>query len=237
MKDASSNWPSSGLFSPPPISGRTALGDRVIQSLKPRTAHLSANRLPFFSSPVTGNPCNDSGRHRICRSAVSATRAIHQSVAPHPPPAFPPTALRLTKYYVAAPENTISRMYTISSSPARRRACPSFPVHVRTYIRREARHRSSIDPKRIRGKRARRWINTKTSVTHDQAEPSSAISSCFALAQTSPCAAVAFFFHVHVHATVYACECACIFFILVPVFSFSSPLSYPAHNALYATPI
>lgn len=117
---------------------------------------------------------------------------------------------------------------------------PRFPctyVHVRTYIRREARHRSSIDPKRIRGKRARRWINTKTSVTHDQAEPSSAISSCFALAQTSPCAAVAFFFHVHVHATVYACECACIFFILVPVFSFSSPLSYPAHNALYATPI
>lgn len=86
VKDASSNWPSSGLFSPSPISGRTALGDRVIQSLKPRTAHLSANRLPFFSSPVTGNPCNDSGRHRICRSAVSTTRAIHQSVAPHPLP-------------------------------------------------------------------------------------------------------------------------------------------------------
>lgn len=142
MKDASSNWPSSGLFSPPPISGRTALGDRVIQSLKPRTAHLSANRLPFFSSPVTGNPCNDSGRHRICRSAVSATRAIHQSVAPHPPPAFPPTALRLTKYYVAAPENTISRMYTILvprtttslSLVSRARTC----TYVHTYVEKRA---------------------------------------------------------------------------------------------------
>jgi len=31
----------------------------------------------------------------------------------------------------------------------------------------------SPPPKRIRGKRARRWINTKTSVTHDQPRPSS----------------------------------------------------------------
>lgn len=131
-------------------------------------------------------------------------------------------------YHILVPRTTTSL-----SLVSRARTC----TYVHTYVRREARHRSSIDPKRIRGKRARRWINTKTSVTHDQAEPSSAISSCFALAQTSPCAAVAFFFHVHVHATVYACECACIFFILVPVFSFSSPLSYPAHNALYATPI
>lgn len=203
--------------------------------MKPRTAHLSANRLPFFSSPVTGNPCNDSGRHRICRSAVSATRAIHQSVAPHPPPAFPPTALRLTKYYVAAPENTISRMYTISSSPARRRACPSFPVHVRTYIRREARHRSSIDPKRIRGKRARRWINTKTSVTHDQAEPSSAISSCFALAQTSPCAAVAFFFpRTRTRDCVCVRVCARVFFLSSFLF-FRFPLRFPILHTTLCT--
>lgn len=111
-------------------------------------------------------------------------------------------------------------------------------VRARTYVQ----NRSSIDPKRIRGKRARRWINTKTSVTHDQAEPSSAISSCFALAQTSPCAAVAFFstyMYTCICARVCMCVCiyVCIFFTLVPVFSFSSPLSYPAHNALYATPI
>lgn len=35
----------------------------------------------------------------------------------------------------------------------------------------------SPPPKRIRGKRARRWINTKTSVTHDQPRPSSVSSS------------------------------------------------------------
>lgn len=134
-------------------------------------------------------------------------------------------------------------------SPARRRACPSCRCTCSTYVCAEARHRSSIDPKRIRGKRARRWINTKTSVTHDQAEPSSAISSCFALARTSPCVAVAFisFSRTHVCACyirVYTLGCvrvrarACIFFFtLVPVFPFSSPLSYPAHNALYATPI
>lgn len=141
-------------------NGGTALGDRVIQSLKPRLAHLSANRLPFFSSPVTGNPCNDSGRHRICRSAVSTTRAIHQSVAPLPPWSVlrPRTALQLTKYYVAASENTADACVRL---PTRR--CPRARVRVRTIAR------SSIDPKRIRGKRARRWINTKTSVTHDQA--------------------------------------------------------------------
>lgn len=126
-------------------------------------------------------------------------------------PAFPPTTLRLTKYYVAAPENTISRMYHRVPCTTTSLSLVSVYVHVRA----EARHRSSIDPKRIRGKRARRWINTKTSVTHDQAEPSSAISSCFALAQTSPCAAVAFFstyMYTYMRGYVRVCMRVCIFF-------------------------
>lgn len=126
-------------------------------------------------------------------------------------PAFPPTTLRLTKYYVAAPENTISRMYHRVPCTTTSLSLVSVYVHVRA----EARHRSSIDPKRIRGKRARRWINTKTSVTHDQAEPSSAISSCFALAQTSPCAAVAFFstyMYTYMRVCIYVYICVYFFY-------------------------
>lgn len=154
---------------------------------------------------------------------------------------FPPTALRLTKYYVA--ENTISRMYR--PSPARRQACPSCRctcTYVHTYVRAEARHRSSIDPKRIRGKRARRWINTKTSVTHDQAEPSSAISSCFALARTSPCVAVAFisFSRTHVCACyirVYTLGCvrARAYFFLLSFLFFRFPLRFPILHTTLCT--
>lgn len=147
-------------------------------------------------------------------------------------PAFPPTTLRLTKYYVAAPENTISRMYHRVPCTTTSLSLVSVYVHVRA----EARHRSSIDPKRIRGKRARRWINTKTSVTHDQAEPSSAISSCFALAQTSPCAAVAFFPRIRICACIYVCVCTCVrvFFLLSFLF-FRFPLRFPILHTTLCT--
>lgn len=51
------------------------------------------------------------------------------------PPAFPPTALRLTKYYVAAPENTISRMYHRVPCTTTSLSLVSVYVyvHVRTY--------------------------------------------------------------------------------------------------------
>lgn len=54
------------------------------------------------------------------------------------------------------------------------RACARFRVAVCVCV--------SPPPKRIRGKRARRWINTKTSVTHDQPRPSSVSSSASACA-------------------------------------------------------
>lgn len=131
-------------------------------------------------------------------------------------------------------------------SPARRRACPSCRYTCSTYVCAEARHRSSIDPKRIRGKRARRWINTKTSVTHDQAEPSSAISSCFALARTSPCVAVAFisFSRTHVSACyirVYTLGCvrvrarARVFFFLLSFLFFRFPLRFPILHTTLCT--
>lgn len=151
----------------------------------------------------------------------------------HRSPAFPPTTLRLTKYYVAAPENTISRMYHRVPCTTTSLSLVSVYVHVRA----EARHRSSIDPKRIRGKRARRWINTKTSVTHDQAEPSSAISSCFALAQTSPCAAVAFFStYMYTYMRVYICVRVymCVFFLLSFLF-FRFPLRFPILHTTLCT--
>lgn len=117
----------------------------------------------LFSHPCDGESARRQTSHRICRSAVSATRAIHQSFHPHPPvPYGPGTANEILQRRTA--ERT--RIPLVSG--------PSRACSVRT-MRACARSRVDVwvspPPKRIRGKRARRWINTKTSVTHDQPRP------------------------------------------------------------------
>jgi len=130
----------------------------------------------FFLTPMTGNPRDD-------RPAIVSVdlryrrrgRFIKVSIPTLPSRIGPGT--RLTKYYNDGRPNAL--VLPVVSGPNRVR------VSART-MRACARFRVSVcvspPPKRIRGKRARRWINTKTSVTHDQLRPSSVSSSASACA-------------------------------------------------------
>lgn len=130
----------------------------------------------FFLTPMTGNPRDD-------RPAIVSVdlryrrrgRFIKVSIPTLPSRIGPGT--RLTKYYNDGRPNAL--VLPVVSGPNRVR------VSART-MRACARLRVSVcvspPPKRIRGKRARRWINTKTSVTHDQLRPSSVSSSASACA-------------------------------------------------------
>lgn len=137
-------------------------------SLQAAAAYTCRPSTFFFLTPVTGNPRDD-------RPAIVSVdlryrrrgRFIKVSIPTHPSRMAP---ARLTKYYNAGRPNALVYRWCLDREP---RACS-----VRT-MRACARSRVGVwvspPPKRIRGKRARRWINTKTSVTHDQPRPSSTL--------------------------------------------------------------
>lgn len=145
--------------------------------------HLSRRVVDFlFSHPGDGESARRQTSHRICRSAVSATRAIHQSFHPHPPvPYGPGTANEILQRRTAGR----TRVPVVSGPEAacvfRENDARLCTICTRGYVCVCV----SPPPKRIRGKRARRWINTKTSVTHDQPRLSSTPSVSSA---ASPCA-------------------------------------------------
>lgn len=124
----------------------------------------------FFLTPVTGNPRDDRPSYlSICGIGDEGD----SSKFPSSPSRAPCGTANEILQRRTAERTRVPRVSATSRVRVSRKRCAGGArgyVCVRTCVLCVC---VSPPPKRIRGKRARRWINTKTSVTHDQARPSS----------------------------------------------------------------
>lgn len=149
-------------------------GSFSLQAAAPRAP--VARRLSFFSPPWRGIRATTDQPSYLSICGIGDEGDSSKFPSPPSRPVLAPA--RLTKYYNDGRPNAL--VLPVVSGPEPRVCFRENDARLCTISRSYV--CVSPPPKRIRGKRARRWINTKTSVTHDQPRPSSVSSSASACA-------------------------------------------------------